>query len=972
MATLLYRIGRFAYRRAALVISVWVVALAAALGVGLSLGGETDESFSIPGTESQEALNQLDQLFPQVAGTTVQAVVAPEDGSLVTDESIRAEIAALMADLEAIDGVDTVLGPFDEFASNQVSDDESVAIVQVSLLGESRLIGAGTLDAVVATGEARDVRVEFAGQVFQDTVVGISIIEVFGVIVAGIVLVITFGSLLAAGIPLAGALIGVGISIGSILAVAAFVPVSSSAPLLALMLGLAVGIDYSLFILSRHRTQLAQGEAPLESAGIAVGTAGSAVVFAGATVIIALLGLLVVGVPFLSVMGVGAAVAVAVAMLAATTLLPAFMGLAGARLVPREGSRAWKRAHPTATSRPTMGRRWVRGVMRRPVLSTVGVVLVLGTVSIPAFSLDLNLPDGGKEPAGSTQRIAYDLIADSFGPGTAGPLLVTLDITQTTDILDDLEAIGAELEALPGVASVSQGIPSPGLELAIFRVAPTTAPDAQETKQLVAELRELGQQIEMEYDTPLAVTGVTAVGIDISTRLTGALVPFGLIVVGLSVVLLMAVFRSVLVPVKAALGFLLTVGTAIGVTVAVFQWGWGAEALGAEPGPILSFMPIILMAVLFGLAMDYEVFLVSGMREEHVHGASPRAAIEEGFTTGARVVTAAALIMFFVFVAFVPAGAGLIKPIALGLAVGIAVDAFVVRMLLGPALMTLFGRAGWWFPLWLDRLLPDLDVEGARLRLHRDAEQWAATAGTAAVATDRLQIAGTTSTLTVHVEPGERALIATDPGERGLVLATLGGYLAAPRGRARIAGALLPSEATKVSERVCLLELQPTRLDPALTVRDLLAENRVTGTGRSRARDVERWWHAAASTARGLGGGAESLATISLDDPLAALDTERRALALAAVASASGASVLLLDAGSLTVSTLAASDALAAALASGRTARIVTGEAAALDPSAVALAPVETVTSTTADTHASTSTDSSTDSPAHATEASHS
>jgi len=940
VATFLYRIGRFAYRRALLVLTVWLIALAAALGVGLSLGGQTDESFSIPGTESQVALDQLDQLFPEAAGTTVQAVIAPEDGSLVTDANIRDEIDTLMDDLAALDGVDTVLGPFDEFADNQVSDDESVAIVQARLIGNSQSISPETLDAITAAGDARDVRVEFAGQVFQNTVVGITVIEVFGVLVAGLVLVVTFGSLLAAGMPLAGALIGIGITIGGILGVAAFVPVSSSAPLLALMIGLAVGIDYSLFILSRHRTQLARGEAPLESAGIAVGTAGSAVVFAGATVIIALLGLLVVGVPFLSVMGIGAAVAVTVAMLAATTLLPALMGLAGARLIPREGSRAWKRAHPTASSRPTMGRRWVRGVMRRPILSTVGVVLVLGTVSIPAFSLDLNLPDGGKEPEGSTQRIAYDLIADSFGPGTAGPLLVTLDITQTTDILDDLEAIGAELESLEGVESVSRGIPSPGLELAIFRVAPTTSPDARETKELVAQLRELGAQIEADYDTPLAVTGVTAIGIDISTRLTNALVPFGIIVVGLSIVLLMAVFRSVLVPIKAALGFLLTVGSAIGVTVAVFQWGWGAELLHAEPGPILSFMPIILMAVLFGLAMDYEVFLVSGMREEHVHGASAREAIEEGFTTGARVVTAAALIMFFVFAAFVPEGAGLIKPIALGLAVGIAVDAFVVRMLLGPALMTLFGRAGWWFPRWLDRLLPDLDVEGARLRHHRETEQWAAAAGDDVVVTDRLQIAGTESTVTLRVARGGRAVVQADSDVRGLVLATLGGYLEAPSGRARVAGGLLPSEAAAVSERVYLLELQPTRLDPALTVRDLIVENRAAGARRASERDTERWWRAALSTARGIGGAATALQSVSLDSRLSSLDPEQRALALVAVGSASGASVLLLECGSLDAESVEAADALAAALAPPRTARILTGDAVAAAAAAVTLDPL--------------------------------
>ena len=943
MATLLYRLGRFAYRRAALVITVWVIALAAALGVGLSLGGQTDESFSIPGTESQEALDQLDQLFPEAAGTTVQAVVAPEDDSLVTDADIRGEIDALMADLESIPGVETVLGPFDEFASNQVSDDESVAIVQASLEGTSQSISTETLDAITATADARDVRVEFAGQVFQNTTVGITVIEVIGVLVAGAVLVVTFGSLLAAGMPLAAALIGIGISLGGILGVAAFVPVSSSAPLLALMIGLAVGIDYSLFILSRHRTQLARGERPLESAGIAVGTAGSAVVFAGVTVIIALLGLLVVGVPFLSVMGIGAAVAVTVAMLAATTLLPAFMGLAGDRLVPREGSRAWKRAHPTSSSRPTMGRRWVRGVMRRPILSTVGVVLVLGTVSIPAFSLDLNLPDGGKEPEGSTQRIAYDLIADSFGPGTAGPLLVTLDITQSTDIMGDLEGIRDDLEAVDGVASVSQGIPSPGLELAIFRVAPTTAPDAQETKALVAELRETGQLIEDEYGTPLAVTGVTAVGIDISTRLTNALVPFGIIVVGLSIVLLMAVFRSVLVPVKAALGFLLTVGSAIGVTVAVFQWGWGAELLHAEPGPILSFMPIILMAVLFGLAMDYEVFLVSGMREEHVHGATPREAIEEGFTTGARVVTAAALIMFFVFAAFVPEGAGLIKPIALGLAVGIAVDAFVVRMLLGPALMTLFGRAGWWFPRFLDRLLPDLDVEGARLRHHRETAQWAAAAGEAEVVADRLEIAGTEKTLSLRVESGQGILVDAAPAERGLVLATLAGYLAAPSGRARVAGALLPSEAGTASERVSLLELEPHRLDPSVTVRELATEHRAAHPGRTGQREIERWWRAVAATARRLGGAAAPLATVELDDTLVSLSPERRALTLVALATAHRATVHLIDAGGLARATVDAVDALIVALAEPHSARIMTGDAASEDAAALALEPLAPV-----------------------------
>ncbi|OYX56537.1 MAG: transporter [Micrococcales bacterium 32-70-13] len=894
MATLLYRLGRFSYRRARLVIVAWLVVFAAAIGGGLGLGGQTDETFSIPGTESQVALDQLDALFPAVSGASAQAVVVAPEGASVTDAGIRDEIDALERALLGVDGVDSVLGPFDEFADGQVSDDETVAIVRVQLDGASSDISEETIAALVATAETVEVRVEFAGQVFQDTTVGLTVSEVLGVLFAGAVLIITFGSLRAAWMPLATALVGVGIVVGAILGLAAFLPVSSSAPLLAVMIGLAVGIDYALFILSRHRGQLARGMDPAESAAVAVGTAGSAVVFAGATVIIALLGLLVVGVPFLSVMGVGAAFAVLIAIAAAVTLLPALLGVAGAKLVPREGSRAWKRAHPDATTAPTMGRRWVRGVMKRPVLTSISVVAVLGVLSIPAFALDLNLPDGGSEPAGSTQREAYDIIADAFGPGTAGPLLVTLDITQTTDILDDLADIRDELERVDGVASVSPGIPSPGLETAIFQVAPETAPDDPATKLVVAELRAAGDDIEAEFGTPLAVTGVTAVGIDISTRLTGALVPFGLVVVGLSVVLLMAVFRSVLVPVKAALGFLLSVGSAMGVTVAVFQWGWGAELLHAEPGPILSFMPIILMAVLFGLAMDYEVFLVSGMREEFVRTGDPRRSIEDGFANGARVVTAAALIMFFVFAAFVPEGSGLIKPIALSLAVGIAIDAFVVRMTLGPALMALFGRAAWWFPRALDRALPDLDVEGEKLRHHRDHRAWAEAQGDAVIVADRLGLAGTDAELTLVAAPGSRLDLVGGAAERRLAGATLAGYLPPRSGRAVVAGAVLPSEAGRASRRVTLVDVSGDRLAPTVTIAALVSERIALAAGYPRGlRRTRRWIARLAAALVALGVEPQGIA-----DPetiVAGLDAQRRALVLAAVATLDATPVIVLD-----------------------------------------------------------------------------
>ena len=894
MATLLYRLGRFSYRRARSVFIAWLLVFAAAIGGGLALGGQTDETFRIPGTESQVALDQLNALVPAVSGASAQAVVVAPDGSAVTDPALREQIGSLERALSAVDGVDSVLGPFDEFADGQVSDDAAVAIVRVQLDGASSTVSEETIDALIATADSVDMRVEFAGQVFQDTTVGLTVSEVLGVLFAGAVLIITFGALRAAWMPLATAIMGVGIVVGAILGLAAFLPVSSSAPLLAVMIGLAVGIDYALFILSRHRGQLARGMDPAESAAVAVGTAGSAVVFAGATVIIALLGLLVVGVPFLSVMGVGAAFAVLIAIAAAVTLLPALLGVAGAKLVPREGSRAWKRAHPASTTGPTMGRRWVRGVMKRPVLTSISVVAVLGALSIPAFSLDLNLPDGGSEPVGSTQREAYDIIADEFGPGTAGPLLVTVDITQTTDILDDLAAIRGELERVEGVASVSPGIPSPGLETAIFQVAPETAPDDPATKAVVADLRAAGDAIEAEFNTPLAVTGVTAVGIDISTRLTNALVPFGLVVVGLSVVLLMAVFRSVLVPVKAALGFLLSVGSAMGITVAVFQWGWGAELLHAEPGPILSFMPIIVMAVLFGLAMDYEVFLVSGMREEFVRTGDPRRSIEDGFANGARVVTAAALIMFFVFAAFVPEGSGLIKPIALSLAVGIAIDAFVVRMTLGPALMALFGRAAWWFPRVLDRALPDLDVEGEKLRHHRDHRVWAAEQGDAVIVADRLGLAGTDAELTLVARPGERIDLVGPSGTRRLAGATIAGYLPPRSGRAVVADAVLPSESGRASRRVTLVDVSGDRLAPTVTIAALVSERIALAAGYPRgSRRTRRWIArlAAAITALGL----EPLGIADPESVVAGLDARRRALVLAAVATLDATRVIVLD-----------------------------------------------------------------------------
>ncbi|WP_010203410.1 MMPL family transporter [Salinibacterium sp. PAMC 21357] len=903
MAILLYRLGRFSFRHSWRVLIVWIVLVAGALGAGIALGGETQESFEIPGTESQAALDRLEAVFPSVAGAAATAVIVEEDGSRV--ENSEAVIKRITSAIDRIDGIDSAVSPFDEYAGKAISDDHTMAIIRVQFDGVGTEVTAATLEELIATaqiGEDAGLRVEFGGQVFQDTSFGITVTEVVGVVFAALVLVITFGSLLAAGMPLLSALLGVGIVMGLITTLSAFTTVSSSAPLLALMIGLAVGIDYALFIVSRHRAQLARGEHPEESAAMAVGTAGSAVVFAGVTVIIALLGLLVVGIPFLSVMGIGAAVAVFIAMGVATTLLPALLGLAGARLIPKVGSRTHRRFTVSATESKTMGSRWVRGVTRHPWLATIAVVAVLGTLAIPAASLQLSLPDGGSEPSGSTQREAYDLVSEGFGPGYNGPLVVALDITQTVDIQEDLESIAADLEKLDDVDFVSQGFPDDGLDTAIIQVTPSSAPDSEQTKALVQTIRDLAPDIERKYDIQSFVTGTTAVGIDISNRLSGALVPFGVIVVGLSILLLMMVFRSVLVPLKAAAGFLLSVVASFGVVVAVFQWGWFGDIIGVEnPGPILSFMPILLMAVLFGLAMDYEVFLVSGMREEFVKSGDAASSVQHGFASSARVVTAAALIMFFVFFAFVPEGSGTIKPIALGLAVGIAFDAFLVRMTLVPALMALFGRAAWWLPAWLSRALPNVDIEGEQLREHRHELDWAETQTGLALSSEYLVVGDAErqlGPLSVAIPRGSVVIASGDRRDRRVIGATLAGALPPVSGMVQVAGFPLPSHADQANRAVALAEVAGSPYNDGLASMGAILRERLEMTQPLRrsmrtAASVRDWIRRSDGVLAEVT--ARHTVRITAATNISALPQLERAVALAAVALAEGTEIVFFD-----------------------------------------------------------------------------
>ena len=930
MATLLFRLGRFAYRHALQVLAAWVLIAAAALGAGLGLGGQLQDSYAIPGTESQKAIDLLGAVFPQTAGGSAQVVVQDTSGAdLKTADGTLIE--KTVTRLNDVKGVEQALSPYSQYSTAAVSKDGATAIISVQFTAASENVTATQLsDVQKATKPLTDagLTVEFGGQVFQNTKVGVSLTEGLGVVFAAIVLVVTFGSLLAAGLPLLSAIVALAVSMGAVLTTASFITLSSTTPLLALMIGLAVGIDYALFILSRHRAQLAAGMEPGESAATAVATAGSSVIFAGVTVMIALIGLLIVGIPFLGYMGIAAAIAVLLAMLAATTLLPAVLGLLGARLAPKPGSRTARRmlaaaaaaseeAPASRSAKPALGQRWVALVLKAPVVFIVAVLAVLGTLAIPAFSLVLALPDGGSQPADTTARKAYDIVSEEFGPGRNGPLIITVDITQSTTFVADMKSIGDEIAQLPGVDSVSAGTPNATLDTAIIQVIPTTGPSDPKTTKLVERIRALEPSIAAKYDMPIAVTGATAVAIDVSSRLDSALLPFGIIVVGLSVILLMVVFRSLLVPIKAAIGYLLSVLAAFGVVVAVFQWGWGAEGLGVVPGPILSFIPVLLMAILFGLAMDYEVFLVSGMREAYVHGvaklpadatgkmrnAVARRAVVTGFSGAARVVTAAALIMFFVFAAFVPEGAGVIKAIALGLAAGVFVDAFLVRMTLVPAVMALAGRSAWYLPQWLHRILPNVDIEGEGLRSHQDATAWALDrfGEGEAISLDGL-IAGSGANsvgpISLHVASGTIVLVQGDPAERRLVAATVAGRLEPRAGRAQVGGHPLPSDAGRVTRLVALADLSgPGRAEIEVSLGELLEE---------RVRLSSAWYLApiaarrARSRAGRVNGALQGLGRVTVPVD-AATHVERlpqleRAVAMAAVALSERTPVVLLDA----------------------------------------------------------------------------
>ncbi|MEP7018100.1 MAG: MMPL family transporter [Actinomycetota bacterium] len=723
MATFLYRVGRLSFGRRRLVAATWLMLLVAA-GLGAAtLSGTTTDSFTIPGSSSQQAIAQLTRKFPQAAagGATARVVFAAPKGHTLNDFPYRAAVEGVTAELKIAPQVANVTDPFRAGGLDRSGTiGYSQVTYQVAAAGLNHAAKQSLLEAV-AQGRQVGLTVEVGGDALRASA-ETGGTELIGVAVAAVVLLITFGSLVAAGLPLLTAIIGIGIAISSITALTGFMDLSSTTSAMALMIGLAVAIDYALFIMSRYRHELAVGRDPREAAGRAVGTAGSAVVFAGLTVVIALAGLSVVGIPFLTQMGLAAAGAVAVAVLIALTLLPALLGFTGHRVHSRATRTRDPERDSDSVGKPSMGLRWAAQVTRRPAAVLVVAGLGLAVVAIPARDLRLGLPDDGMAAPGTTERSAYDLITEGFGAGVNGPLVIVIDASRSADPKSAARQVTDTIKGLPDVAAVSPALFNPAGDTVLAQVIPRSGPNDPATTSLVKAIRS-----HTFATTGVAVTGLTAVNIDVSDKLSAAMLPYLLLVAGLAFILLMLVFRSILVPFKATLGFLLTIAASLGAVVAVFQWGWLAGLFGVDqPGPIVSFMPILMIGVVFGLAMDYEVFLVTRMREEYIHATPAVTSVEQdatairavvvGFGHSARVVTAAAIIMISVFAGFVLSANSAVMMIGFGLAVGVLIDAFVVRMTIVPAALALVGRAAWWLPDWLDKILPKVDVEGEQLR----------------------------------------------------------------------------------------------------------------------------------------------------------------------------------------------------------------------------------------------------------------
>ena len=773
MGNQLQKLGELMFRLKWWVVAVWFVILAVLAVVATQVGFNTTSDISIPGTQAQMALTRFNELFPDTGSQSAKIVIAVPEGKQITE--YQTQIDELAKKVTDVDGVTAAVTPFVNTAA--ISEDGTIGFITVQMKGEgdSGRVSEETINEVtkyVEEADTDELTVVAGGDFIQQglgEIFGIG--EIAGLVLAVVVLLVTLGSLIAAGMPLLTALIAVGVSMLALFSLSQTIDLSNTAPTLAVMLGLAVGIDYSLFIINRYRTYVIDGYEIKKAAGRAIATAGNAVIYAAATVVIALAALSVVQIPFMTVMGLAAAATVAIAALVALTLIPALLGISKMHLFSRKTQKAIKAQHAKGivhhedVSHKTM---WYRLGERITKYRKTTLFIGLGIIALlawPMVHLQLGLPTDETAAEGTSQRQAYELLAKGFGDGYNGPLLVVVEgLPATTDadkaavqqqmILQYQSQFQAQSSSMKAESStplaqaiaaekikqaVSQYAPYYQLQLVankmmdvdgvkqaqavlttdngtkgVIQVTPTTGPSDEATKDLVAYLRNEDNQAAFvkNDNVTFAVTGSTAIQIDINKKLADAMPVYLAVVVGLSFVILMVAFRSVLIPIKATLGFLLSVAAMFGALVAVFQWGW--FGITDAPGPIVSFIPIIAIGILFGLAMDYEFFLVSGMQEAFHFSKNAKRAVVDGFAIGSRVVVAAALIMVSVFGGFITNHDATIQSIGFALALGVFVDAFIVRLMIVPVVMSYLGKSAWWLPKWLDKILPKVSIEGKK------------------------------------------------------------------------------------------------------------------------------------------------------------------------------------------------------------------------------------------------------------------
>lgn len=710
-------LGRFAFRKKYYVIGFWLIALFGITAIAQSVGSNFSDSFSLPGTDSMKALSLLGKAFPGKAGDTETIVFHVKTGT-VNDPSVKSAMQGVFAKVSGISSVGAVNSPYEPMNARQISQDQTTAYAPVNFSVNARLLKSKDVQALVDAGKAAttsNLEIEFGGQaVGQLNAPKGSPGEIIGIFAAGVILFISFGSLFAMLLPLGVALLALGTATGIVTLLTHVIGIASFAPILGSLIGLGVGVDYALFIVSRYRREISNGVEPEEAAAKSIDTSGRAVLFAGATVCIALLGLFVLRLSFLNGVAVAASTTVLVTMAASLTLLPALFGVMKRRVHSRR-SRKSIDSGTVKDHEQSSWAKWSRFVAKAPRSLALGAIAIIVVMSIPYLSLHLGSSDQGNNPKGTTTRSAYDLLAKGFGPGTNGPLQVIAEIKTPADKAA-LQTVAVALSTTPGIVLVSPVISSPDGTVGLLQVIPTTGPQDIKTSDLIKLLRSTVIPKALAGSaTPIYVGGTTAIFDDFATVISGKLPLFIGVIILLGCLLLLLAFRSFAIPLTAGVMNLLAAGASFGVVVAVFQWGWGAKLLNIGSGPIEAFLPVIMLAILFGLSMDYQVFLVSRMHEEWLHTKENGKAVIVGQTETGRIITSAALIMITVFSSFVFGGEKVIKEFGIGLASAVFIDAFVLRTIMVPALMHLFGSANWWIPAWLEKRLPRLSVEPAEL-----------------------------------------------------------------------------------------------------------------------------------------------------------------------------------------------------------------------------------------------------------------